>query len=217
MEIMTLLNWLMAQDTEKLLTVTVVISLLYSLYSNYSNPRIAMEQIKIHSRYDNILNSYIRDTLLSIHVKSMRNAREIIKNIPKVECEHLCNNDPLQIELSLYDARLYTVLNRNLKDQLLMAIDSNGYHHFSDAQLNTYYQEKGSLLHAFAQETLQQYSYEISHILSSDVVRFTQEEAIKCFSDIIKYKMELEKDEEKDIMELKKKYSLSRFIKFKKK
>lgn len=214
MDIVAILTLLLQQNPTVLLSGSVLLSVIYTIWSNINNPKMYDERVKIYQKHRTTLTSYIRDSLMYLHITAVSAAREIVLSEPIPDGEK--EDDVVKertTQLSLFDSRSEKILFRYIREVIEAAIAENGYHLFDEKKLDGYKNDKGGLIHKMIILKVGDFSWEYECVAKVLEDVFSEEETVKVFSDIISKTMELDSQEKKDIDELKSKFSIWRWFK----
>lgn len=203
-------NWqtflLSKLSSTEILYMFIALLLGYMLYLALSNPSLYEERYNIKSKYKKRLRKYIKDSIATIHNKSVEGARNVIKSVNLSKCD-LCGNDPVDVQLNSYDTRLELVLRDTLIDGIFDAIFENGYHDLSPIELENYFNSTGGLLYDNVVEVMFLYERHFPDIINHATERFSKDYAIKIFKDIILFYLDCQQKEGKELTELSYRYN----------
>jgi len=210
----SIVAWLTTLTFIEVMIVIVVCFIIYMVYKIMNKDDYCIKMNDIRSKHKGLLWGYISNELEIIEGISMSKAENIIsRSTPPEHCGK-DGYDPKIQQLTMFGFVLERVLHSTIFNEVKTAIRLNGFHDISIAEMNIYITDKAEFLLRKSRKLINERYYLYPLLRGTDDERFTLQDSEMFYRKIIEKAISVKNDETKDLLLLKKQYSVLEKINF---
>ncbi len=183
--------------------LALIIFLLYIIYIKVTDDSYYNKLFNIAPKYKARIREYIIGQLRIVEAESLNNVEKLLEITSEEDVE----------DENLRQFAVFSLMNEKAiahygLEEIETAIEKNGFHSMSEAELGSYIEERGLSIWSCVQSKIHSQMHHYKSLRGTDAERYSSLEFISRYGKIVRKSIKLGKDEEQERVDLKKAYSI---------